>query len=292
MGSNTTDTVDLTSPIINVQSSIVDDLEDVRKAIANRVEVMTRTGPDKDGINRGWGLSPHDPNVQKVITLLNDLLDVEKTAVSSLEASMKLHPMHPWVKKQKGIGAKQFARLLATVGDPYIRPAYEVEVDGETKEIPATPRTVASLWSYCGLAVYEDGTVPRRKRGEKANWSTKAKTRAFLIAQKCMVVGINKVICPPHPEWDIVIHDKDHCECSPFRVIYDKRRLVTKDRMHRNECIRCGPSGSPAQPGSPLSKAHKHADALRVVSKEILKQMWIEARRLHQEGAPAKDGKD
>ncbi len=47
------------------------------------------------------------------------------------------------------------------------------------------------------------------------------------------------------------------------------------DKTHTVECVRCGPSGKPAQPGSPWSKGHQHAHALRVVGKEILRDLWV-----------------
>jgi hypothetical protein len=65
------------------------------------------------------------------------------------------------------------------------------------------------------------------------------------------------------------------------RETYDKRKAATEGRVHATECVRCGPSGKPAQPGSPWSDAHRHADALRIVSKELLKQLWRAARDIH-----------
>jgi len=43
-------------------------------------------------------------------------------------------------------------------------------------------------------------------------------------------------------------------------------------------CVRCGPSGKPALPGSDWSAGHRHADALRVTAKEILKGLWLASR--------------
>jgi hypothetical protein len=69
---------------------------------------------------------------------------------------------------------------------------------------------------------------------------------------------------------------------SPYRAIYDARRAATADRVHETPCVRCGPSGKPAQPGTPWSAGHQLADALRIVSKEILKDLWREAKRIHE----------
>ncbi len=63
-----------------------------------------------------------------------------------------------------------------------------------------------------------------------------------------------------------------------YRWRYEQRRQQTADRAHATECIRCGPSGKPALPGSPWSAAHQHADALRIVGKAILDDLWTAAQ--------------
>src|SRR5690606_16891250 len=93
--------------------------------------------------------------------------------------------------------------------------------------------------------------------GEKANWNPQIKMRTYLIAESC-------------------IKQMD----SPYRAVYDAARTKYADAVHSEECRRCGPSGKPAPVGSPLSDGHKHARAMRLVSKEILRDLWIEARRV------------
>ena len=65
---------------------------------------------------------------------------------------------------------------------------------------------------------------------------------------------------------------------SPYRAVYDATRVKYADAVHSAECARCGPSGHPAMPGSALSDGHKHARGLRAVAKEILRDLWREAR--------------
>lgn len=114
------------------------------------------------------------------------------------------------------------------------------------------PRTVSELWAYCGLRPGQ-----KRRKGVQANWSDEAKKRAWLLATSCVKSG------------------------GPYREVYDKRRDHTGERLHDTECVRCGPAGKPAQPGSSWSKGHQHADALRITSKEILKDLWKQARNCH-----------
>lgn len=46
--------------------------------------------------------------------------------------------------------------------------------------------------------------------------------------------------------------------------------------------VRCGPAGKPAPEGSPLSDGHKHARAIRITAKAILRDLWIESRGLYE----------
>lgn len=98
----------------------------------------------------------------------------------------------------------------------------------------------------------------RRTKGQRSNWSTDAKTRAYLIAESCI----------KHRQ-------------SPYRFVYDIGRKKYAESLHGAPCVRCGSKGKPAQPGSPLSLGHQHARAMRLVSKELLKDLWRESRRLH-----------
>lgn len=64
----------------------------------------------------------------------------------------------------------------------------------------------------------------------------------------------------------------------PYRKVYEERRLATVGRLHNAPCVRCGPAGKPKQPGEPWSDAHANADALRIVGKTILRDMWEASR--------------
>lgn len=60
-----------------------------------------------------------------------------------------------------------------------------------------------------------------------------------------------------------------------YRQFYDWARAVAADKVHAVECVRCGPSGKPAQPGTPWNPGHQHAHALRIVGKELLRDLWL-----------------
>jgi hypothetical protein len=115
----------------------------------------------------------------------------------------------------------------------------------------------------------------RRRRGERANWSPGAKTRALNIARKCVEFN-------GEPDKNGRARAR-----SPYRDVYDQRRAHTEGRLHAGPCPQCGPSGSPAQPGSEWSAGHRHADAVRVAAKTLLRDLWREARRIHTDSIPA-----
>jgi len=238
-----------TYSILNALTSQVDDLEGLRIALANRLRIMVtpRDEIDKDGIARGFGIPVDDTELLGPIrAVLDGVAALEVVAVSAIERYMGTSPWRAWLKSthSKGVGAKQLARLLGAIGDPYWHGADD------------RPRMVSELWSYCGYAV-KDGVAPRRKRGEKSTWSEDARKRAWLIATSCVKSG------------------------GHYRTVYDAAKLKYANAVHTHECIRCGPSGKPAQIGTPISDGHRHARALRAVAKAVLRDLWRESRRMH-----------
>jgi hypothetical protein len=251
----------LLDPVLALAADVVGDLETVRIANANRLATLTRTGPDKDGVERGWGLDERHPAVAALAAIVDQLAKVEDVAVKHLRKVMTKHPLGPWQKAQTGIGEKQFARLIAAVGDPYWRPELVREVDGVEVVEPARPRTVSELWAYCGLHTI-GGYAARRMKGVRANWSAAAKMRAYLVAEKAVQCG--------------------KADDTLWYQVYAGRKAATVGRLHGRECVRCGPAGRPAAEGTPWSDGHRHADALRILSKAILREVWREAKRLHE----------
>ncbi|OHV42267.1 hypothetical protein BBK14_11355 [Parafrankia soli] len=268
---------------------MVDDLERTRIAAENRLRQLTRDEVDSDGVMRGFALG--DREAAPYAAMVEQLAKVEHAAVLELQRRMRKHPLGPWVKAQIGIGEKQAARLIAAIGDPY------------WNDLRERPRTVSELWAFSGYHVlpagqtrvdahssraggaqlgsdtghFTFGTQPVdagvaavRRRGQRANWSATAKMRTWVIASKCvMFTGAPDKNGNPTPH-------------SPYRDVYDAGRGKYAEALHPAPCIRCGPAGKPAAAGSPLSDGHKHARALRLVAKAILRDLWAAARDLHE----------
>lgn len=256
-------TLCLADPFLALAADVLDDLETVRVANENRLRQLTRDETDSDGRERGFGLTLDHPDVARLAALVDDLARAEHQAELNLRRLLRRHPLGPWIKAARGVGEKQGARLLAAIGDPY------------WNDLHGRPRTVSELWAYCGYSVRHPasqglreahsapagGVAPKRQRGQRSNWNETARMRAYLVSVSIVKAG------------------------GPYRDIYDTTRAKYTDATHATPCVRCGPAGHPAPVGSPLSAGHQHARAVRAVSKEILRDLWIEARRLHGEAS-------
>lgn len=289
---------DSNAPLLALLADVLDDLERTRIANENRLRQLTRDEPDADGEERGFGLTLDQPQVAALADVVEALGKLEHQSTLNLQRALRKHPLGPWVKATVGVGEKQGARLIAAIGDPYWNTLHD------------RPRIVSELWAYCGLHVLPAaqftadaqglhggggkqgdpghaavdtqsrtaGVAPTRARGQRANWSTTAKKRAWLIAESC-----KKQRCAACRDLDG--KHADDCTCSPYRVLYDAGRTKYADAVHETPCRRCGPKGNPASIGSPLSAAHQEARAYRLVMKELLKDLWHESKRIHDGGA-------
>jgi hypothetical protein len=283
--------------VLAILADSLDDFERTRIAAENRVRSL--------GQVKGLAGTPVE---QRLAGMVDGLKALEHDAELQLRRAVRKHPLGPWVASMKGVGAKQAGRLIAAIGDPYIH------------SVTGQPRTVSQLWAYAGYHVLaashirnephgltaggdtsqggaagqlgseahgrRAGVAPSRARGQRANWNPDAKMRAFLVAESC----VKQLRKPCHkPEGQAWANHTLDCQCSYYRFVYDTGREKYADAVHQVECKRCGPSGKPALPGSPLSAAHQHARALRLVSKEILRSMWL-ASKSHPRGGPVAAG--
>ena len=171
---------------LRLASDTLDDLEKLRIATGNRYGFATRDTADSDGKMRGLGLDESHPMVALSGATLASLEAAEHSLILGLQKEVRKTIFAPWIKRQKGVGEKQIARLLAVIGDPYMRE----EVDEATGQITYTPRTLRQLWAYTGHAV--DGPAARRVRKGMTQeelftlGKPSAKMRAYLVATSCV----------------------------------------------------------------------------------------------------------
>lgn len=155
-------TLVLADPLLALAADILDDIEGVRIVNENRLRQLTRDVADTDGEERGFGLTVDHPDVARLLAMVRALrcntdfllkelelprnperpgCCVEHDAERNLTKRIRAHPLGPWVKAAHGVGDKQGARLLATIGDPY------------WNDLHNRPRTVHELYAYCGFHV-------------------------------------------------------------------------------------------------------------------------------------------
>ena len=259
------------------------DVESLRTATANRLRTLFS---DEDW---GKGVSEDLPEAKALTSQLEQIEAVEHGVTLSLMRAMRAHYLGPWCKTTVGVGEKQLGRLLAVIGDPAAR---------------AKP---SQLWAYCGLHVLHPGQLrsdtqethagvdpssdpghrtsdthglragvaPTRTRGQQSNWSTEAKTRTYLIAESCMRAGVRKLPgCDDSDGYDV----SRRTAITPYGQVYIDGRTKYADATHQHSCKRCGPSGKPAEVGTPLSLGHQQARAMRLVMKRILLDLWKQSR--------------
>lgn len=315
----------LADPLLALAADVLDDLECVRIANGNRLRQLTRDETDADGEERGFGLTLDHPDVRRLAGLVEALAQAEHNAELQLRRQLRAHPLGPWVKQAKGVGDKQAARLLAAIGDPYwndlhdrprtvselwsycgyhvllvghgrtdlhrgnadeaLPPAGHRGIDAQGAVASGNPTGGNPDQGRLDAQLRFVGVAATRARGQRANWSATAKMRGHLVA-----ASIVMQLCAPckrtRPKGQAWVEHVDECTCSPYRVLYDDARRKYAGSVHPVECKRCGPAGKPALVGSPRSAGHQEAMAYRIVVKRILRDLWREAKRLHEEAAP------
>lgn len=245
---------------LKILAESLDDLEAQRIANDNRIRSLRQV--------YGYGDDFDDtPEMAALLGAAGQLQAIEHGMVLALKRALRSHPLNHWIINTPGVGAKTAARLLAAIGDPSWNTLHD------------RPRTVSELWSYCG---YGNPEKQKRRKGQKANWSNDAKMRAFLCAEAAIKAGVRKT----DDADDSNGYDLDHRHAiTSYGQVYLDGRARYAGSVHPWPCERCTGKGKPpAEAGTPRSPAHQHAMAVRLVSKEILRDLWCEATALRTAG--------
>ena len=254
--------------LLLIFADALDDLERVRIATENRVRSLRQV--------KGMDDTPEE---RRLDGLVGALAALEHGAELDLKRALRAHPLGPWVKQTIGIGEKQGARLLAAIGDPYRR-------------ADSTARTVSQLWAYCGLHVLHPGRTDRAAHVVSAGVDLSTRTDHRSPELQPTRVGAGELASDPGHDhdgaqlllagvapkrtrgqkanWNATAKMRAYlvaCSCikqakSPYRAVYDQRRTRT------------------AETHPEWTDGHSHNDALRIVAKAVLKDLWIESRRL------------
>lgn len=210
-----------------------------------------------------------------VAEILADLDHTEKLLRKGMVAAFRTAApeVAAWTRDTVGLGESTMARLLGVIGHPVVARPHHWEGEGANRTLVADEpflRSVSQLWSYCG-----HGDPARRKRkgmtadDAMALGSPRAKTLVFMLAESCMKAKGSQPIHAAQPTGASAENGTDDARSctepgerarrrSPYRDTYDNRRQVTADRD--------------------WTDGHRHADALRITGKTILRDLWVVAR--------------
>jgi hypothetical protein len=248
-------------PRVRSAAEALHDHQKQRIRVGNQLQAMTTPQGRKTGQGFfGKGLRKTDPVVIQKAAILEFLKNEEKEFVKILRERMKTHPLMPWIKATPGVNYLGLGRLLGIIGDPAWHAVHD------------RPRRLGELNRYCGMDVI-DGAAPRRTKGVQGDNNPQARTRLVVAAdaatkQRCQYCkedaqlvrlemglgdGEARPWSPPPSE----------CICAkkfPYRALYDEVRVQLMD--------------------SELTRKHQENRARRRVAKAILKDLWIEARRI------------
>lgn len=202
-----------------------------------------------------------------------------------------------WQKASFGIGEHLLARLLGHLGHPLVATPYVWQTDapdghncdpdrcGDRHLVALKPftRTVGQLWQYCG----HGAPAKRRKGMSQAEafelGSPSCKMLVHLLAEatiKCQPQPIDVAkpkmeavgaTSTPQPKLQAKPNRRSVGGKYYYRAVYDQRKAATEGRRF-NGCTTCK--------GDTCSDGHRHADALRIVGKEILRDLWTHAQRM------------
>lgn len=204
------------------------------------------------------------------VSLSDEVMDhMEKVAVNEIEQAVTGSPFNLFLSERSGMGAKTFGRLWALIGNPL----YDAHND--------KPRTVGSLFQYCGVGDPTD----KRSKGKKLFHNPKVGPRLHNIAEPCIKLN---------GEPDKKGRKRAR---SLYRDVYDEAKEQVANRVHTMPCAQCGSQSAkqkdeqrkadeafggavrlkndvPAEAGIPWKPGHKHGHAMRMVKRAILRDIY------------------
>lgn len=238
--------VDLT--VLRVLAATLDDLQQMRIMTGNRIAAAEREHGDA---------LPH------LYESLEPLLDAEHRAELMLKRVWRRHPLAPWARTVPGCGEKLIARLIALTGEPSLRAVGHWALTETNRRVWVIERyeerTAGQLLAYCG---HGDPARTIHKRGMTQQELFKQGNPSAKVAT--WKLGYQFMRTP----------------ASPYRNLYLAERHRYANKTHDRACVRCGPPGRPALPGTPWTPNHKHNAAIRNTSHAFLTDLWRESRRL------------
>ena len=248
------------------------DTEKARIATSHRIGAYERAKGGADVL-----IDSVDANLSTLQDIMAGLIKTEEACVKQLARVLKDHPLGPLQAETHGFGAKQFGRLLGALGNPFW--AGNPNDDDPQRSFPR--EGPAQLWAYCGFDPI-GGLARKRQKGELANWNSAAKMRAWVIAkqvEKTPKSPYRTVYVETKAKYAGALHVVECAQCSLCANCGHPLTQFPRDHLATYGCGARKPAYAP--PGSLLKPSHVQARALRAVAKEVLRDLYNEARDWH-----------
>lgn len=276
-GQSTSEPVDQPADVFRLVYRLVEDLQRVRLSHGNRVRAVLPLIPENVTPPRGT------PSWEVFFKQSAEVLEGEESRMLKLaKRLLQDDPIGQWMLDQRGIG-----------------PALAVSILGECWPLTKfqSPRR---LWAFAGMHIDEEGKAVKRRKGHKANWNARLKTRLWIFSTCYMKAG---------GRWREVYDARKRYEYE--KVGLDIGALVAPDSQTDGEpgaaqlvrgehsqgaTERAGaqisPGGQPSsepgdgvetegaqhtdggQKGNAPSRLHLHNRARRFTEKALLKDLW------------------
>lgn len=235
--------VHVTKPVVLAARKTIEPLPSAQYWSDLRILAETFNDVQKSRIAMGNRLSHAEVNKDE----LQDIVIVP-LAISEKRSGLLMRQMFrksgyaKFQKETRGVGEHLLARLLGALGDPCV--AMPAHWEGKTLIWGERYyRSVSQLWQYCG-----HGSANRRAKG-----MTQEEVLALGSPTCKMLVRLIAVACTMQK-------GKDD---AWLRRVYEERREETFEREG-------------------WTNGHKHDDALRIVGKEFLRELWLYGSALHK----------
>lgn len=225
--------------------------QETRKRITNHAGALER-----DGFEAGW--------VDAITAGADPIINLEHTLEKSLVALVRQHPMAGFIERDcPGLGLGGFGRLLGCTGT----------LDNFAN--------VAKLWAFLGMHVV-GGRAPRRVKGTRSNWSRQGRVVCHQIGDAIVKLGRGQYhaayakkraeyLARPRLGPSGCPFGHEHRGDEKREDAKGWKRKIGVDRVV--QCVKTKDDGAE-------SSAHVHMASMRYAVKELLKDLWVEWRRL------------
>jgi hypothetical protein len=245
--------------------------EKARKEIFRRASAM-RLSIEKGGEDHECGATHHSSALSALSKMIlasaasRAVWDLQRQEAEKLmEKLAKSLPIWEWTEKVRGLGAKGLAIIIGEAGIPI----------GEY-------RTVSGLWMRLGLAVI-NGQAQGRRGGELAlqhRFSPARRAEVWAVCSDSLFRAQwrgdkdEDGKDPKKTGKSVAVHAHP---IGPYGEVYAKRRAATASRIVATEMSADGEDEGTSS--DKWTKGRCHNDARRVMTKELIKDLWVEWRR-------------